>query len=97
MKYSHRKYPKRRKDENRAVLLGQFIVGQNATVRRAASVFSVSKSTVHKDITTRLREEDPSLFRKVERVLAINKAERHLRGGKATKEKYEREAKKKAL
>ena len=92
MKYSHRKRPihPNRENENRAVMLGRFIAEQNATVRRAASVFSVSKSTVHKDITVRLKEEDPALFHEVERVLAKNKAERHLRGGRATKEKYER-------
>lgn len=90
MKYSRKNSLRRIDNENRAVLLGRFIAEQKATVRHAASVFSISKSTVHKDITTRLKEEDPVLFREVEKVLAVNKAERHLRGGRATKEKYEK-------
>ena len=90
MKHSRKNYPRRDENEARAVRLGRFIAEQKATVRSAAAVFAVSKSTVHKDITTRLREDDPALFHEVEKVLAVNKAERHLRGGRATKEKYEK-------
>ena len=74
--------------DERAVMLAEYIVAKDATVRKAAAVFSVSKSTVHKDITTRLRTTSPALYRQVEQVLQKNKAERHLRGGRATREKY---------
>lgn len=74
--------------EQRVLALGVYIVEQNATVRQAAKMFGVSKSTVHKDITERLEEIKPSLAREVREVLDINKAERHIRGGMATKEKY---------
>ena len=74
--------------EERAVLLGQYIVQHGATVRGAAQVFGISKSTVHKDVTCRLRRQSPQLFREVQRVLGRNKAERHLRGGAATRQKY---------
>ena len=59
-----------------------------ATVRKAAKQFGVSKSTAHKDVTTRLLEIDPQLAAKVRKILDINKQERHIRGGLATKEKY---------
>ena len=74
--------------DERAVKLAEYIISENATVRSAAQAFSVSKSTVHKDITSRLSELDPSLYKKAYTVLQKNKAERHLRGGEATKEKY---------
>lgn len=74
--------------EQRAVRLGEYIVENSATVRRAAQQFGVSKSTVHKDVTSRLRHLDPSLFFQVHAVLEKNKAERHLRGGMATRRKY---------
>ena len=74
--------------EERAVLLGQYIVEHGATVRAAAARFGISKSTVHKDVTSRLRRQSPSLFCEVQRVLGRNKAERHLRGGAATRQKY---------
>ena len=73
----------------RSVLLGQYIVETGATVREAASRFGVSKSTVHKDVTEKLRRENSSLYRSVKLVLDTNKAERHLRGGEATRRKYE--------
>lgn len=76
--------------EERAVELGVYIVEQKATVRAAAKKFGVSKSTVHKDVTQRLKQIDRQLYRQVQRVLAVNKAQRHIRGGQATKEKYER-------
>lgn len=76
--------------EQRAALLGEYIAQHNATVRAAARVFGCSKSTVHKDVSTRLRTVDPALFARVQAVLARNKAERHLRGGAATRRKYRR-------
>lgn len=72
----------------RAVNLGEYIVENKATVRAAAKAFSVSKSTVHMDVAERLQRINPSLYTEVREVLEINKAERHIRGGKATKEKY---------
>ena len=77
--------------EDRARVLAEWIVENKATVRAAANRFGVSKSTVHKDMTERLREIDRLLYEKVRLVLEVNKAERHLRGGDATRRKYERE------
>ena len=74
--------------EQRALLLVEYIVEHGATVRAAARAFGCSKSTVHKDVSVRLRTVGPELFRQVQMVLARNKAERHLRGGAATREKY---------
>ncbi len=74
--------------EERARLLGEYIAEEGATVRQAAQRFGVSKSTVHKDVTGRLRRLNPALYRRVREVLEINKSERHLRGGMATREKY---------
>lgn len=74
--------------ERRAVLLGEYIVQHSATVRSTAAIFGLSKSTVHKDVSTRLRTVSPGLFIQVRAVLARNKAERHLRGGAATRRKY---------
>lgn len=74
--------------EERAVALAEYIIEQNSTVRKAAAAFMLSKSTVHKDITERLRRIDPSLAARVAQVLAVNKAQRHLRGGAATRQKY---------
>ena len=74
--------------EERAVLLGEYIACTGATVRAAANRFGISKSTVHKDVTSRLRQLDPELFRRAQTVLERNKAERHLRGGAATRQKY---------
>ena len=74
----------------RAVILGQYIVEHKATVRAAAKIFGISKSTVHKDVSERLRKEDPELYDKVKDILEINKQERHIRGGLATKLKYEK-------
>ncbi len=72
----------------RAVTLGQYIINHNCTVRYTAKVFGVSKSTVHKDVTERLYEIDHGLHLKVRAVLEENKAQRHIRGGEATKKKY---------
>lgn len=74
--------------EERVLSLAEYIITTNSTVRAAAKKFKVSKSTVHKDITERLSEISPSLAMEVKHVLDVNKAERHIRGGLATKEKY---------
>lgn len=74
--------------EERAVMLAQYIVEHNATVRQAAAVFAVSKSTVHKDVSQRLRMSAPQLYEACRAVLEKNKSERHIRGGQATREKY---------
>ena len=74
--------------EERVLELAHYIIDTGATVRAAAKKFRVSKSTVHKDITERLLEINPGLASEVKDVLENNKAERHLRGGMATKEKY---------
>lgn len=75
--------------EERAIDIAGYIVENNATVRQAAKKFGVSKSTVHKDITERLEEIDHRLAAKARKILDINKSERHIRGGLATKKKYE--------
>lgn len=67
----------------------EYIVKTNSTVRAAAKYFAISKSTVHKDVTERLEEIDGELFDKVREVLDKNLSERHIRGGMATKNKYE--------
>lgn len=77
--------------EERAVDIANYIVEKNATVRQTAKQFGISKSTVHKDVTERLIHINPSLAAKARKVLDINKSERHIRGGLATKEKYLRE------
>ena len=68
--------------------LAVYILENRATVRAAAARFGVSKSTVHKDMTERLPHMDPALYRQVRKLLDINKAERHIRGGLATRRKY---------
>ena len=68
--------------------LGAYIVEHGATVRAAAKAFGISKSTVHTDVTEKLRHTDAALWRAVRQVLDENKAQRHIRGGQATKEKY---------
>ena len=77
-----------RDNEIRCIEIGKYIVETKATVRQAAEVFSVSKSTVHIDVTKRLSEISPALAADVYEVLQENKAERHIRGGLATKQKY---------
>ncbi len=74
--------------EERAVEIGTYIIDSNATVRQTAKKFGVSKSTVHKDVSERLIWINPVLASEVRKVLDVNKAERHIRGGMATKEKY---------
>ena len=74
--------------EARAVILGEYIVRQKATVRAAAEWFGVSKSTVHKDVSERLEQIQPDLYTQVKEILEHIKQERHIRGGLATKRKY---------
>lgn len=74
--------------EERAVEIAQYIIDKKATVRQTARKFGVSKSTVHKDVAERLKQINPSLAAEVRTVLDINKSERHIRGGLATREKY---------
>lgn len=74
--------------EERAIEIGRYIVENGATVRQTAAIFRVSKSTVHKDVTERLPAVNHALAEEVRNVLDVNKAERHIRGGMATKEKY---------
>ena len=74
--------------EERVYELAQYIISTSSTVRATAKKFRVSKSTVHKDVTERLLELNPVMAAEVKDVLESNKAERHLRGGMATKEKY---------
>lgn len=74
--------------EERAMAVACYIIEHNATVRQAAKQFGISKSTVHKDITERLEQINPGLARETRKVLDVNKSERHIRGGLATREKY---------
>ena len=72
----------------RAISLANYMIENKPTVRQAAKIFGVSKSTVHKDLTERLENIDSSLAIEVRKILDLNKSERHIRGGMATKEKY---------
>lgn len=74
--------------EDRAVELAKYIIENNATVRSTAKKFGISKSTVHKDITERLKKINPALHSDIRKILDKNKSERHIRGGIATREKY---------
>ena len=74
--------------EERAVEIAHYIIETKATVRQTAKKFGISKSTVHKDVTERLEVINPGLAGEIRKVLDVNKAERHLRGGMATREKY---------
>ena len=74
--------------EQRACDLAVYIIENKSTVRAASAQFGISKSTVHKDITERLSKVNPSLYRQVRELLDLNKAERHIRGGLATRRKY---------
>lgn len=69
--------------------VANYIYETKATVRQAAKIYGVSKSTIHKDVTERLLKVDPELAERVKKVLEYNKAERHIRGGEATRKKYE--------
>ena len=74
--------------EERAVKTAEYIIETKATVRQTARKFGVSKSTVHKDVTERLNQINPALAGQARQVLDVNKSERHIRGGMATREKY---------
>lgn len=77
--------------ESRATILGEYIIENKATVRAAAKKFHISKSTVHKDVSDRLQTVNPQLYSEVRQILDINKAQRHIRGGIATRQKYRSE------
>ena len=74
--------------EERAIEVGNYIIETKATVRQTAKKFGISKSTVHKDVTERLRAIHPALAGEARKFLDLNKSERHIRGGLATREKY---------
>ena len=74
--------------DKRTVILGEYIVDHGSTVRDTAKSFGISKSTVHKDVSKRLKSINPGLYGEVKKVLEHNKAQRHIRGGLATKQKY---------
>ena len=74
--------------KGRAEQLADYVINTGATVRAAAKHFGISKSTVHKDLTEKLKKYNPALYNTVKTVLEKNKSERHLRGGEATKRKY---------
>ena len=79
---------------DRAIILGQYILDNNATVRATAKKFGNSKSTVQKYVSERLIKIQPQLYSEVKKILEKNKQERHIRGGMATKKKYEEIARK---
>ncbi|OPJ63435.1 sporulation transcriptional regulator SpoIIID [Clostridium oryzae] len=74
--------------EERVLEVANYIIDSKATIRKTAKVFGVSKSTIHKDMTERLPKINPMIAKQAKVILDINKAERHIRGGKATKMKY---------
>lgn len=76
--------------EKRACALAVYMIETGATVRTAARHFGISKSTVHKDLSYRLKQINGELYIQVRKILDLNKQERHIRGGMATKRKYER-------
>lgn len=76
--------------KERCIILGEYLVANKATVRAVAKKFGVSKSTVHKDITQILKKHNKTLYNEVKDILEKNKSERHLRGGEATRIKYEK-------
>lgn len=82
-----------RDQRERCEILGKYLIETGGTVRDAAATFGISKSTVHKDVTEKLKNTNRSLYEDVKKVLDINKSERHLRGGQATKLKYSMKSK----
>lgn len=80
MMHSHKK--------ERSEIIAEYVIDKKATVRSAAMHFGVSKSTVHKDLTYKLKYINPGLYKDVKEILEINKLQRHLRGGEATRRKY---------
>lgn len=83
------------KNCDRAIILGEYILENKSTVRACAKQFGISKSTVHKDVSERLVKIQPQLHKQVKEILELNKQERHIRGGQATKLKYEEQKKQK--
>ena len=81
--------------KERCVILASYLVENNTTVRGVAAHFGISKSTVHKDVTQALKRVNKPLYYQVKQVLAVNKQERHIRGGEATRQKYIKEDQKK--
>lgn len=77
--------------EERCVILARYLIDNRATVRSVAGVFGISKSTVHKDVTQVLKDVDIDLYEQAKKILEINKSERHIRGGEATRSKYIKE------
>ena len=75
-------------NKERCVQMGTYMIENETTVRGVAKRFGISKSTVHKDITVNLKRINPELHLQVKKILEINKRERHLRGGEATKQKF---------
>ncbi|MHC1681661.1 MAG: sporulation transcriptional regulator SpoIIID [Clostridiaceae bacterium] len=74
--------------EDRVLEVAKYIINSKATIRKTAKVFGVSKSTIHKDMTERLPMINPQVAEEAKNILDLNKSERHIRGGKATKMKY---------
>ena len=74
--------------KDRCEVLADYVIDSGATVRACAAHFGISKSTVHKDLTSKLRYINKNLYNEVQKVLLLNKSERHLRGGEATRRKY---------
>ena len=72
----------------RSIIIAEYIIEHDSTVRNAAKIFGISKSTVHKDVTVILKKRNSALAHEVKKVLEKNKNERHIRGGEATKKKY---------
>ena len=77
--------------KERCEILAEYLIEKGATVRGAAQHYGISKSTVHKDLSQKLKYINPRLYESAKKVLEINKSERHLRGGEATKRKYQKE------
>lgn len=80
-------------DRERCEEIAEYMIEHQTTVRAAAMHFSISKSTIHKDITEKLRRVNPVLYRAAQELLQLNKSERHIRGGEATRKKYLKKAK----
>ena len=76
------------KDRDRCILVAEYVIENGSTVRSAAKHFGISKSTIHQDLTGKLKYISPNLYSDVKKVLNINKSERHVRGGEATRKKY---------
>ncbi len=75
--------------KDRCELFGEYVIDTGATVRQTASHFGISKSTVHKDLSLRLKYTNKAMYTQVKEILDLNKSERHIRGGEATKRKYQ--------